>query len=136
MAKIALRRCDIPFDEAAARRRAARLGAVLLEDPPDADDSLDLARFCEIPDFMERRKAMLEALDAMPAPRTVLFCDADAAGHFTALGDGLTDFDALLSKLSEKGFCGTAAIACVRGTDALERSVAYLKQKLSAYEII
>ena len=26
MAKIALRRCDIPFDEAAARRLAARLG--------------------------------------------------------------------------------------------------------------
>ena len=135
MAKIALRRCDIPFDEDAARRLAARLGVVLLEDLSDSEASFDLAPFCKIPDFMQRRTAMLEALATEPTPQTVLFCDADAAGHFTALGDGMTDFDALISKLSQKGFCGTAAIARVRGTDALERSVAYLKQKLCAYEI-
>ena len=135
MAKIALRRCDIPFDEDAARRLAARLDAALLEDLPEVAACFDLAPLCEISDFMQRRTAMLEALDAEPTPQTVLFCDADAAGHFTALGDGLTDFDALISKLSQKGFCGTAVIARVRGTDALERSVSYLKQKLFAYEI-
>ena len=125
---------SMPFAPEAARVEIARLGAVPFDAPAQAAGrAFDPAAFSHIPDFMQRRQAMFDALTRMGRPDTAFFCDADSAGRPVALGEGINDLDGYVKLLAALGFCGTAVLKTVRGTDAMERSMRYLRQKLAAY---
>jgi sugar phosphate isomerase/epimerase len=124
----------MPFAREDALREIARLGAEPFDIHAHSDGRVfDPAAFAHIPDFMQRRNAMFEALMHMGRPDVAFFCDADENGCPAPLGDGINDLDGYVQRLSALGFCGIAVLRPVRGTDAMERSIRYLREKLAVY---
>ena len=126
MMELAVLRSDIPFDDEAAQKEAARLGVTLYTE--SAEPVTDPRPCMQIEDFLTRRKALLE-LTKHP---TALICDADAAGHPTPLGQGMSDLDSYIAALVQNGT--TRLVICnVRGTRELEDSIRFVKEKIKAY---
>lgn len=126
--QIAVLLSDIPFEREAAMHEVSRLGVTAYE----GTDALDPAACMQIADFLARRCAMLDLVRTADVVNEAFVCDADAAGHPTALGQGLSDLDAYLAALAEKGV-QTVIIRGVRGTRELEESIRFLKEKIEAY---
>ena len=128
MMELAVLRSDIPFDDEAAQKEAARLGVTLYMDA--AEPVIDPRPCMQIKDFLARRQALLDL--ANNANPFALICDADAAGHPMPLGQGISDLDSYIAALVQKGI--TRIVICnVRGTRELEDSIRFVKEKLKAY---
>ncbi|MBP3371697.1 MAG: hypothetical protein J6L88_04135 [Clostridia bacterium] len=126
--QIAVLLSDIPFEKEAALHEAARLGVTAYE----GATVLDPTECMKIGDFLARRSAMLDLVRNTQKIAEAFICDADGAGHPTALGQGISDLDSYIAALLEKGV-QTIIIRNVHGTRELEESIRFLKEKVQAY---
>jgi len=126
--QIAVLLSDIPFEKEAALHEVSRLGVAAYE----KTDALDPTACMHIGDFLARRSAMLDLVRNTDVIAQAFICDADGAGHPTALGQGISDLDSYIAALLEKGV-QTIIIRNVHGTRELEESIRFLKEKIEAY---
>jgi len=126
--QIAVLLSDIPFEKEAALHEAVRLGVTVYE----GETALDPTECMQIGDFLDRRSAMLDLVRNTEMIVEAFICDADGAGHPTALGQGMSDLDSYIAALLKKGV-QTIIIRNVHGTRELEESIRFLKEKIEAY---